>query len=308
VTGHLAVTGAITGLVGGAGLAVLVSAARRRRACLVERVAPYLGTPAPPSELLTGGSGAPSWTGELLPSLGRALQSAAGGRASLARRLERAGTDDTVDHFRQQQVVWAAVGFLTGVALLVVRAGGGLGVPPLSLAGLTLLLTVGGPGARGAVLDRRIRLRESEIAADLPAVAELLALAVTAGEAPAGALERVAGLSGGPLAEELRRALAALRAGATLTDALAETARRTEVSALARFADGMRVAIARGTPLAEVLQAQAADAREAGKRALLEAGGRKEIAMLIPVVFLILPVTILFALFPGAVTLSTLTH
>jgi hypothetical protein len=27
-----------------------------------------------------------------------------------------------------------------------------------------------------------------------------------------------------------------------------------------------------------------------------------------PVVFLILPVTILFALFPGAVTLSTLTH
>lgn len=55
----------------------------------------------------------------------------------------------------------------------------------------------------------------------------------------------------------------------------------------------------RGTPLAEVLRAQAVDVREAGKRALLEAGGRKEIAMMVPVVFLVLPVTVLFALFPG---------
>ena len=31
----------------------------------------------------------------------------------------------------------------------------------------------------------------------------------------------------------------------------------------------------------------------------MEAGGRKEIAMMIPVVFLVLPVTVLFAVFPG---------
>ena len=37
----------------------------------------------------------------------------------------------------------------------------------------------------------------------------------------------------------------------------------------------------RGTPLAEVLRAQAADVREAGKRQLLESGGRKEIAMMV---------------------------
>jgi tight adherence protein C len=61
----------------------------------------------------------------------------------------------------------------------------------------------------------------------------------------------------------------------------------------------MSVAIERGTPLADVLRAQAVDVREAGKRALLEAGGRKEIAMIVPVVFLVLPVTVLFALFPG---------
>ena len=41
----------------------------------------------------------------------------------------------------------------------------------------------------------------------------------------------------------------------------------------------------RGTPLTEVLRAQAADVREAGKRRLLEAGGRKESAMMVAVVF-----------------------
>jgi tight adherence protein C len=40
--------------------------------------------------------------------------------------------------------------------------------------------------------------------------------------------------------------------------------------------------------------------REGGRRALIEEGARKEILMMVPVVFLILPVTILFALFPGA--------
>ena len=70
----------------------------------------------------------------------------------------------------------------------------------------------------------------------------------------------------------------------------------------------MVVAIERGTPLADVLRAQAADVREVGKRALLEAGGRKEISMMAPVVFLILPVTVLFAVYPGLMTLVSLSQ
>jgi tight adherence protein C len=53
-----------------------------------------------------------------------------------------------------------------------------------------------------------------------------------------------------------------------------------------------------------VLHAQTADAREAGRRALIETGGRKEIAMMVPVVFLVLPLSVLFALFPGFYGLS----
>ena len=80
---------------------------------------------------------------------------------------------------------------------------------------------------------------------------------------------------------------------------VAEQFRRLDACGLRRFVDGVVIAVQRGTPLAEVLRAQAQDVREEGRRALMEAGGRKEIAMMVPVVFLILPVTILFAVFPG---------
>jgi tight adherence protein C len=66
----------------------------------------------------------------------------------------------------------------------------------------------------------------------------------------------------------------------------------------------MVVAVERGTPLADVLRAQAQDVRESGRRAVMEAGGRKEILMMVPVVFLVLPITVLFAVFPGLSFLS----
>lgn len=39
--------------------------------------------------------------------------------------------------------------------------------------------------------------------------------------------------------------------------------------------------------------------REMGRRELMEAAGRKEIQMMVPLVFGILPLTVIFAVFPG---------
>jgi tight adherence protein C len=89
--------------------------------------------------------------------------------------------------------------------------------------------------------------------------------------------------------------------------ALDDLANRTGLPVVARFAEGMAVAVERGTPLAEVLHAQAADVREAGRRQLIESGARKEIFMMVPVVFLVLPVTVLFAFWPGVVGLRLVT-
>ena len=157
-------------------------------------------------------------------------------------------------------------------------------------------------------LSREVAQREQAMMSEFPVVADLLALAVVAGEAPVDAIHRVCRLTGGQLATEMDSALAASRAGTPITRALSDVADRTTFEPFSRFLQGIVVAIERGTPLADVLRAQATDVREVGKRALLEASGKKEISMMAPVVFMILPITVLFALYPGLVTLISLTH
>jgi tight adherence protein C len=277
---------------------------------LDDRLAPYLRDTARPSSLLARPS--PLRTpfpvlerllAPVMADAARAVERLMGGSGSVRQRLERAGREPDLDAFRAEQVVWASLGAATGLV-----AGGLLWVA--GSVGPVLAVLMVGLGAGGGVLacdqalSRRARGREARIVAEFPTTAELLALAVAAGEGAVGALERVCRFSGGELAAELRRCLADARAGASLPESLQRLADRTGVVSLARFVDGVVVAVERGTPLAEVLRAQAGDVREVGRRALMEAGGKKEIAMMIPVVFLVLPVTVLFAVYPGIAYLS----
>jgi tight adherence protein C len=101
--------------------------------------------------------------------------------------------------------------------------------------------------------------------------------------------------------------LADVRSGVAVSTALDDLARRSGLPVVSRFAEGFAVALDRGTPLADVLHGQADDVREAARRELIESGARKEVAMMVPVVFLVLPVTVLFAFYPGLVGLSFVT-
>jgi tight adherence protein C len=228
-----------------------------------------------------------------------------GGGESVRRRLAVLADGRTVHDIRVEQLAYGTVGLVTGAA-----AGAALTVAT-GRSPIALLVAVAGALAgalgRDVALTRKVRRKQAAVLAEFPVVAELLALAVTAGEGPVGALDRVCRLTGGVLAADLGAALAQVRAGAPLAVALEDLRDRAGVPVLARFVDGVLVALERGTPLADVLRAQAADVREAGRRALLEAGGRAEIGMLVPVVFGILPTTVLFALYPGLVAVSALT-
>jgi tight adherence protein C len=203
-------------------------------------------------------------------------------------------------------VVWGAAGLVVGTLVV-----GGLellqgGIDPFLVIVSALGGLVAGVLGRDWFLSRQLERREQAMLAEFPVVADLLALSVVAGEAPIDALQRVCRLTGGELARDLDSALARARSGAPITRTLSELAERTTLEPFARFIQGLVVAIERGTPLADVLRAQAVDVREAAKRALLEAGGRKEVSMMVPVIFLILPVTVLFALYPGLLTLTSL--
>ena len=311
----ITVVGAVIGAVFAVGLVTVVRAAPPSRPIrLIDRVAPYLGdTPAPSRLLGAPAVSAPAFAvarrvfGPALAELTRLLDRVVGGSPSVRRRLAGLGVSSTVDDFRLEQLLWAGLGLVGGSC--------GMGVVTATRGGLNpLLVLVGaGIGVVGGVLGRdwwlskALRVREQTMLAEFPVVADLLALAVVAGEAPAGALDRVCRLVKGELTRDIAVALARARAGTPLTSALADLAQTTTLEPFGRFLQGMVVAIERGTPMADVLRSQAADVREAGKRALLEAGGRKEVAMMIPVVFLILPVTVLFALYPGLLTLVSVT-
>ena len=234
------------------------------------------------------------------------LDRVVGGTASVRRRLERAGSPLTVSEFRAQQVVWALVAFCgaAAVAVLVAVNSPGRLVP---LAVLVLLAAVTGAMLRENRLTAQVRTHERQVLLELPAVAELLALSVAAGEGPVAALERVVARSNGALARELGEVLAAIRTGTPVAGAFDAYSRRTGVAPVARFASGLAVAIERGTPLADVLHAQAGDVREAHRRALIETGARREVTMMVPVVFLVLPTTVMFAFWPGVVGLRMVT-
>ncbi len=295
--------GALLGLVFALGVAlVVVGLPRNRRPGLTERLGPYLRDSAPPSRLLarqaTAGGPFARTLAPLVRDLGARVDRVLGGSASVRSRLMRAGRPGDVEAFRAEQILWGAVGAVLGivVGMLAVLTRGS-SPPAVVLA--VVAASASGILLRDQWLTRQARRRETRMLAEFPTVAELLALAVGAGEGATGALDRVCRLSHGELSAELAQCLADARAGANLPTALQGLADRTGLLSLSRFVDGMVVAVQRGTPLAEVLRAQAQDVREAGRRAVMEAGGRKEIAMLVPVVFLVLPVTVVFAVYPG---------
>ena len=233
-----------------------------------------------------------SWLGRLNP-----------GSAALERRLTRAGSAKSPADFRAEQLLWGAGGFVAAVGAVVVFGAAGRSSPLLAVV-LVLGSAVGGFLLRDYLLGAQVRKREARMMAEFPSIAELMALAVSAGESATGALDRVCRRAQGELSKDFARVLAETRAGKPLVEALQEFSSRTELGPLLRFVDGLIVAVERGTPLADVLRAQAQDVRDTAKRELMESAGKKEIGMMVPVVFGVLPLTVVFAVFPGLAALS----
>jgi tight adherence protein C len=306
--------GAVLGASTSAGLLLVVARVRAlRRPQLAVRVLPYLrdlpqpaGTRARSAPAEEPTSAAAALLGQPLRAAADAVERVLGGATSVRRRLARAGLDRTVADFRVEQVLWGIAGFAAAAACGLLRM---LTAPVAPGAWLVVcaIAFVSGVLARDTWLTSQVRARERRILAEFPTVAELLALAVAAGESPTAALDRVVRRTGGDLSADLGHVLADIRTGEPVAAAFDRMAATTGLPLVARFAQGVAVAVERGTPLADVLHAQAADVREAGRRELIETAARKEVLMMVPVVFLVMPVTVLFAFWPGVIGLSLTT-
>ncbi|CAB4586242.1 unannotated protein [freshwater metagenome] len=150
------------------------------------------------------------------------------------------------------------------------------------------------------------RRRHSAISDELPGALDLIGLCVSAGMSVPTALERIAMSGVGDLSAECRVIVAEIGLGVSVSDALHSSDARVAHPGWSRLIDHLMTARQYGTPLTEIIRALADDEQQAAGRRLLESASAKETLMMFPLVFAILPVTVVMAVFPGLTALGSI--
>jgi tight adherence protein C len=142
-------------------------------------------------------------------------------------------------------------------------------------------------------------VKESEINEELVNILQMLSIMISAGESPMMALRNISQRSVGYIPTLIKQSFSKYESGNNLTQTLEYIAAATGSSAVRRLTNSIQIAIQRGTPILDVLNNQVQSLNKQINLALLKKSGKSEITLLIPVVFLILPVSISFAIWPS---------
>jgi len=155
----------------------------------------------------------------------------------------------------------------------------------------------------------RKRVNDSEGLSKLLDSAEfgdLLAVALTAGQNPRASIDTISEFLPTDFKEGISKAIRENAFGKPLMIALSEMSDEKESRVLKPLIKQMETAIARGTPLAEVSRKFAEDQRLKFKNLLMKQAAAKEISMLFPVVFVVLPSVLAVAMYPALTVLQKL--
>lgn len=145
---------------------------------------------------------------------------------------------------------------------------------------------------------------QEQIDSELPGFIQTLALMISSGSSPVRAIELISQRADSKLASELREMVRAIIDGTPANRAIDALVQRVDSPGMRKFGNSIVIAIERGSPLAPVLMSLTSDFRADSKNELLRRAGKAEIALMVPVVFLLLPLSVLFALFPSIMQLQ----
>ena len=134
---------------------------------------------------------------------------------------------------------------------------------------------------------------------ELPEIVDLISVALSSGDGIFRAITRVTERSKGTLSLELRKVLHAVELGSSLELEIGRLPKAIPHPQISEFANKVSISLIRGTPLASMLRDLSLSSRAEIRNRLLKQAGKNETRMLIPLVFLILPVTVLFAIYPS---------
>lgn len=218
----------------------------------------------------------------------------------LSEKLAKVGIDMSVGDFRARQLLvsaFAGIGVVFGAELAGTAAES---VLPAGLFGVAATIC-----GFELWVERAGRTRSERITRQVPNLADLVCLGVIAGESLRSALLRAGEKCGGAIGTEFEQVEGDIAAGVVLSEALGSMARRAGSPAMHRLVAAVAIAQEKGSPLAEQIQNLATELRADERRLLVEAAGKAQTRMLLPVVFLILPTALAFAFFPGVMALRT---
>jgi len=152
---------------------------------------------------------------------------------------------------------------------------------------------------------RRIKNREREmVESEFPLIVELFAILISGGISPSTALARISERGDGQFISLLRPLVDEMRNGLNLAQALDILNRQVDSAIIRRFCDSLAISIERGSSLIDVVGRHVEEVRQAQRILISDRASKAEIALMVPIVFLILPISILFALWPSYYSLG----
>jgi pilus assembly protein TadC len=134
--------------------------------------------------------------------------------------------------------------------------------------------------------------------------ADLMAVTLIAGMNPRSALDSIIDFSPPVFSSGIKEAIKQNAFGKPLIYALEEMCLREENKILTPLIKQIGIAMDRGTPLSGVTRSFAQDQRIKYRSLLTKQAAQKELAMLIPVVFVVLPSVLAVAMYPALTVLQ----
>lgn len=151
----------------------------------------------------------------------------------------------------------------------------------------------------GVALRQRRKREIASIELEFPLVVELFAILIGGGMSPSSALSHISERGSGEFIKLLSPIISQMKNGINLAQALDILNKDVDSRIIRRFCDSLAISVERGSPLIDVVGRQVEEVRQAQRLLISERASKAEIQLMIPVVFLILPISILFALWPS---------
>lgn len=285
---------------------LVLAAAPRRERTVRQRLAPYgrrAGMASPARERALAGSFLHRVLRPVVRS-GVAMVSSAtptGIRERALLELARAGDPVGVDTYLAIRGV-AMLGLPLTAILFFTR--GSEGMTPLGLV-MVAGLFLAGRRVTSWWIGGRVTARQGTVERSLPGALDLVTVCMEAGLSFDAGLAKMVEKTRGPLADGFARVLQEMQIGKPRREALRDLARRTQVRDLSTFVAAVAQADQMGMSLAPVMRAQADEVRTRRRQRAEEQAMKAPVKMLFPLIFCILPATMLVVLGPAVVTLFT---